>query len=74
MSPYEKIDYLNEKNVVPIRSKVYEITSCSLFPHKYLPFVKVSIYIESGKYGTLIGETYTDLEGNFKIDSPRPLF
>ncbi|KAL4469459.1 hypothetical protein ABPG74_004712 [Tetrahymena malaccensis] len=76
MNPFQKLYYVDERNTIPIKSKAYEKTTCKLFPNKYLPFVKVSLYFEGqkGQDGTLVAQTYTDIKGNFVIYAPRPLF
>lgn len=45
VNPFQKLYYVDERNIIPIKSSVFEKTTCPLYPYKYLPFVKVSLFI-----------------------------
>jgi len=72
-----KIYPLDNKNLLTLRSMVYEITKCTLFPHKYLAFVKISLYLEdhSSENGDILyATTVSDEHGEFLIKIPRSYF
>ncbi|EGR27112.1 hypothetical protein IMG5_201340 [Ichthyophthirius multifiliis] len=72
------IYYVDVKNPISITGKLYEDTTCSLFPQKNIPFMQVLFFFEVdnsfNNQDILMGKSYTDLDGFFKIKTPHPTF
>lgn len=62
MEPYP----FDINNPVKFKASVFEITKCSLFPHKFLSFTKVSLFFEdefSDGNDTFMAYTFSNKKG-----------